>query len=92
MSDKTNQVESDRQLLAEAQAKGTGSTVWAFFKMSGPGWLQSAITLGGGSLASSLYLGVIGGFALLWVQPLDRVTLVGSHVLFHHPTLVSEGG
>jgi len=73
MSDKTNQVESDRQLLAEAQAKGTGFTLWAFFKMSGPGWLQSAITLGGGSLASSLYLGVIGGFALLWVQPFAMV-------------------
>ena len=73
MSDKTNQEDSDRQLLAEAQAKGTGSTLWAFFKMSGPGWLQSAITLGGGSLASSLYLGVIGGFALLWVQPFAMV-------------------
>ncbi|MCS5571419.1 MAG: divalent metal cation transporter, partial [Pseudomonadales bacterium] len=40
---------------------------------SGPGWLQGAITLGGGSLAGSLYLGVIGGYQLLWLQPLMMV-------------------
>jgi len=40
-----------------------------YFKLSGPGWLQSAMTLGGGSLSGSLYLGVLGGFGLLWLQP-----------------------
>ncbi len=40
----------------------------AFLRLSGPGWLQSAITLGGGSLGSALYLGVLGGSQLLWVQ------------------------
>ncbi len=42
--------------------------VGTYIKMSGPGWLQSAITLGGGSLSGSLYLGVLAGFGLLWVQ------------------------
>ncbi|MEX0332113.1 MAG: divalent metal cation transporter [Puniceicoccaceae bacterium] len=45
---------------------------WARFrtyaKLSGPGWLQSAITLGGGSLAGALFLGVVGGYSVLWVQ------------------------
>ena len=41
--------------------------------MSGPGWLQGAITLGGGSLAGSLYIGVIGGYELLWLQPLMMI-------------------
>lgn len=41
-----------------------------YAKLSGPGWLQAAVTLGGGSLASSLYLGVIGGYEFLWLQPL----------------------
>ena len=40
-----------------------------YLRLSGPGWLQSAITLGGGSLSGSLYLGVLGGFGLLWLQP-----------------------
>lgn len=44
-----------------------------YLRLSGPGWLQSAITLGGGSLAGSLYLGVIGGFGLLWLQPLAMI-------------------
>ncbi|AWB68891.1 hypothetical protein C2869_02595 [Saccharobesus litoralis] len=38
--------------------------------MSGPGWLQSGITLGGGSLASALFIGVVGGVEFLWVQVL----------------------
>ena len=37
---------------------------------SGPGWIQAAVTLGGGTLVSALYLGVIGGYQFLWLQPL----------------------
>ena len=58
----------DREILSEAQAKGPVSTLGAYFRLSGPGWLQSAITLGGGSLAGALYLGMAGGYSLLWVQ------------------------
>ena len=58
----------DREILTAAQARGPFSTLLAFFRLSGPGWLQSAITLGGGSLAGALYLGMTGGYSLLWVQ------------------------
>ena len=54
--------------IKEAQAQGLGATVKCYLKYSGPGFLQSAITLGGGSLAGALFLGVIGGFEMLWVQ------------------------
>ncbi len=73
MTDTNARAEADRQLLVAAQQKGRFATLLAFLRLSGPGWLQSAITLGGGSLASSLYLGVLAGFALLWVQPLFMV-------------------
>ncbi len=63
----------DRQRLIEAHAKGRMATLGAYTRMSGPGWLQSAITLGGGSLAGSLYLGVVAGFSFLWVQPLAMI-------------------
>ncbi|WP_146399411.1 divalent metal cation transporter [Pseudobythopirellula maris] len=66
-------VERDRAMLAEASARGTGAKLGAFMRLSGPGWLQSAITLGGGSLAGSLYLGVLGGTSLLWLQPLAMI-------------------
>jgi Mn2+/Fe2+ NRAMP family transporter len=68
MSEQPNQIEQDRKMLADAQAKGTGATLGAFLKLSGPGWLQSAITLGGGSLAGALFLGAIGGVGMLWLQ------------------------
>ncbi len=58
----------DREILAEAQEKGPVSTLGAYLRLSGPGWLQSAITLGGGSLLGGLYLGMAGGYSLLWVQ------------------------
>ena len=61
-------VERDRQTLAAARQKGKMATLGAFVKLSGPGWLQSAITLGGGSLSSSLYLGVLVGFCFMWLQ------------------------
>lgn len=69
----SEQVVADRLRLQEAQAAGLGATLKTFVRLSGPGWLQSAITLGGGSLAGSLYLGVIGGYELLWLQPLMMI-------------------
>ncbi len=58
----------DREILANAQSKGAFATLGAYLRLSGPGWLQSAVTLGGGSLAGALYLGMAGGYSLLWVQ------------------------
>ena len=66
-------ISRDRDLLEAAQKRGPLATLAAFMKLSGPGWLQSAITLGGGSLAGSLYLGVIGGYDMLWLQPLMMI-------------------
>jgi len=65
-----NAVEKERKLLKHAGEKGTLATLGTYVKLSGPGWLQSAITLGGGSLAGALYLGILGGASLLWLQPL----------------------
>lgn len=62
----SDKVRADRELLQRAEADGTK---WrAYVRLSGPGWLQSAITLGGGSLAGSLFLGVLGGTSMLWLQ------------------------
>lgn len=66
-------LQQDRELLAAAESKGAGAKFAAYFKLSGPGWLQSAITLGGGSLAGSLYIGVIGGYKMLWLQPVMMI-------------------
>ena len=66
-------IERDRQIILAAKSRGRLATLGAFARLSGPGWLQSAVTLGGGSLSSSLYLGVLAGFGLLWLQPIAMV-------------------
>lgn len=83
-------VGNDRQVLIDAKAKGTGATLGAFVKLSGPGWLQSAITLGGGSLAGSLFLGVIGGYSMLWVQVLAMILGVIMLSAISYVTLSTE--
>jgi Mn2+/Fe2+ NRAMP family transporter len=66
-------IEKDRQMILDAEKKGRGALFKVFMKLSGPGWLQSGITLGGGSLSSSLYLGVLVGFSFMWLQPLAMI-------------------
>ena len=66
-------IERDRQLIQQGRQQGTAATIAVYSKLSGPGWLQGAITLGGGSLAGSLYLGVIGGYQMMWLQPLMMI-------------------
>jgi Mn2+/Fe2+ NRAMP family transporter len=58
------------ETLKSANEKGGFAKFLAYLRLSGPGWMQGAITLGGGSLAGALYLGVIAGYGLLWLQPL----------------------
>ena len=66
-------IEKDRQLILDAQSTGKGALLKVYMRLSGPGWLQSGITLGGGSLSSSLYLGVLVGFSFMWLQPLAMI-------------------
>ncbi|MDG2131534.1 MAG: divalent metal cation transporter [Fuerstiella sp.] len=68
MSSGENRLEEERTLISDAQGKGPMATLAVYTKLSGPGWLQSAITLGGGSLAGALFLGILGGTSLLWLQ------------------------
>lgn len=66
-------IEKDRQSIIIARQKGTGAIVKTFLRLSGPGWLQSGITVGGVSFSSSLYLGVLVGFSMMWLQPLAMI-------------------
>lgn len=73
MSDSNDAVSREKTILRDARAKGGLAIPMAYLKCSGPGWLQGAITLGGGSLAGSLYLGVLGGYSLLWLQMIAMI-------------------
>ena len=79
--------QSEREYLRQAEASGLISRLGAYTRLSGPGWLQSAITLGGGSLASSLFLGVLAGYSLLWLQPMAIILGVIMLSAISHVTL-----
>lgn len=79
--------ENEKKYLAQAEASGLFSKLGAYTRLSGPGWLQSAITLGGGSLASSLFLGVLAGYSLLWLQPMAIVLGIIMLSAISHVTL-----
>ena len=66
-------VSREDELLEQASQAGTLGKAAIYTRLSGPGWLQGAITLGGGSLAGALYLGVIMGFQMMWLQPLAMI-------------------
>lgn len=56
-------------------------------RQGGPGWLQGAMTLGGGSAITSLTIGAVFGYEFLWIQPVAM--LIGCIMLFalSHQTL-----
>ena len=68
-----DQQDQETALLTEAEGAPLLKKLGIYTRLSGPGWMQGAITLGGGSLAGALYLGVIAGFGLLWLQPLAMI-------------------
>ncbi len=55
------------------------SRLRSYWRELGPGFLQSALTLGSGTAASSLFAGALFGYELLWVGPL--AILIGVAVL-----------
>ncbi|GMV93868.1 MAG: hypothetical protein AMXMBFR82_36460 [Candidatus Hydrogenedentota bacterium] len=59
--------------LAELSKKPLISRIGGYFRLSGPGYMQSAMTLGAGSMASCVVLGSLLGYKLLWVQPMAIV-------------------
>jgi len=67
-----NALEREKELLRQIDANPSRLSRWrGYWRLSGPGWLQSAVTLGAGSAASSLFAGSVFGYKLLWVQPVS---------------------
>lgn len=63
-------LEHERQLLIEINARPYFWQRWkGYWGLSGPGWIQSALTLGAGSASSAIFAGALYGYKLLWVQP-----------------------
>lgn len=60
----------EEKFLQELEKKGLWERIRGYAKLTGPAWLQSAMTLGAGSATASVMAGASFGYKLLWVQPL----------------------
>ncbi|OGD16859.1 MAG: hypothetical protein A2Y69_00235 [Candidatus Aminicenantes bacterium RBG_13_59_9] len=64
-------LEAERAYLRQLDGRPGLFRRWrGYWKLTGPGWLQSAITLGAGSAGSTILAGAGFGYKLLWVNPL----------------------
>lgn len=61
-----------------------------YWKQIGPGYLQSALTLGAGTAASSLFAGALFGYGLLWVGPVAILLGVAALKVVSSQTLGSD--
>lgn len=64
---------NETEYLRTLSTQSIGRRMRGYFRLSGPGYMQSAMTLGGGSVASCVVFGSLLGYELLWVQPLAIV-------------------
>lgn len=68
-SDPNDKLGKEIAHLNELEKKPFLERSFGYMKMTGPGLLQSAMTLGAGSAAASVLAGASFGYKLLWVQP-----------------------
>jgi len=80
-------IKREKAELLELEGKSLGRRWKGYFSKTGPGWLQSALTLGGGSAIASLYLGAHYQYRLLWVQPLAMFVGIIMLMAASHQTL-----
>lgn len=64
---------TELELLKQLEQVPWWKKVWVLLKLSGPGYLQSAFTLGSGTASACVLAGSKYGYQLLWVHPLAIV-------------------
>ncbi len=63
-------IRAEEALLQSLERQPFVQRIKGYFKLTGPAWMQSAMTLGAGSAAASVVAGAFFGYQLLWVQPI----------------------
>jgi manganese transport protein len=84
--------EAERRFLLEVNSRRRFWQRWpGYWKLTGPGWAQSALTLGAGSAGSTIMAGSLFGYRLLWVQPLAMALGIAMFAAIGHQTLITRG-
>ena len=66
-------LEEEKKTLQELNRQPFFKRIFGFSKFTGPGFIQSAVTLGAGSAGSCLIAGSMFGYRLIWVQPVAMI-------------------
>jgi Mn2+/Fe2+ NRAMP family transporter len=77
----------ERRELSRLEGAGFVERARGYLALIGPGYLQSAMTLGGGTAAASLFAGALFGYQLLWVAPVAMLLGVVMLAAVAHQTL-----
>lgn len=77
----------EKRFLASLEGEPWLKRNLAYARFSGPGYLQSAMTLGGGTAATSLFAGAVFGYRLLWVAPVAMLLGILMMAAVAHQTL-----
>ena len=73
--------------IQEINSRPLFGRMLGYSRLSGPGFIQSAITLGASTATSSFYLGWRFGYSMLWVQVLGMLMGVVMFAAVARPTL-----
>ena len=84
-------LEHERKILAHINSLPRFWQRWkGYWSLSGPGWVQSALTLGAGSAGSAIFAGSVYGYKLLWVQPVAIFLGIVMFAAIGHQVLVTK--
>jgi manganese transport protein len=84
-------LEKEKAFLREVNVRPGILRRWrGYWSLSGPGWVQSALTLGAGSAGSSIFAGAVFGYELLWVQPVAMFLGVVVFSAIGHQVLATQ--
>ena len=78
---------AEKDLLRELEHAPVAKRWRGYMKFIGPGYMQSAMTLGSGTAASSLFAGAVFGYDLLWVAPIGMLLGILAMGAVSHQTL-----
>jgi manganese transport protein len=82
---------AEKARLAEIDSRrGLWGRFRGYWSLAGPGWVQSALTLGAGSAGSSIFAGAMFGYDLLWVQPVAMFLGVAVFAAIGHQLVVTQ--
>jgi Mn2+/Fe2+ NRAMP family transporter len=84
-------LEQEKQLLVSINGRPHFWQRWqGYWGLSGPGWVQSALTLGAGSASAAIFAGAVYGYRLLWVQPVAMFLGVMMFAAIGHQLLTTR--